>query len=260
MPYKGLADGTIVNTLTMADSDWAAIHVPARRRAVEIRCAVAACAVPMYPKERNFPAPVGVVRYFCHWPGAAGEGRCGGESVGHLALKAVLARSSAGAGWTVDVEVSFDGGRVDVLATRDGHAHVWEAQLSPLGVDTAVARHAAYTALGEPTWVHVGSVPWRRAVPSLELGEVDDEMNAFTVVDGVYALDGTDGVGRLGPQPLDLAVPRVLDGRYDYLPTERRDGDGVYGIYWDRLAGTSEETARSRLGRRGDQGCDHQSR
>jgi hypothetical protein len=42
----------------------------------------------------------------------------------------------------------------------------------------------------------------------------------------------------------------VLDGRYVYLPTERRDGDGVYGMYWDRLAGADEETARSRLRRR----------
>jgi hypothetical protein len=251
MPLSALVDGVKVNALTVADTDWETIHLPARLRAVEIRCAAPACRARMYPQVRVYPAPIGELRCFAHWPGETTGAGCAGESAGHLELKAQVARSAASAGWDVEVEVRFAGGVCDVVATLAGRAHAFEAQLSPQGVAQAVERTSRYAAeYGSVTWLHPGAVPWRRMVPALQLGEVDDGMSIFAIVGGVYALDGSADDGILPPHPLDLAVPRLLDGRYVWLPSERRDDTGTYGMHWDRLAGGDETEARNRVRKR----------
>jgi hypothetical protein len=245
MPYKALVDGSRVNSLTLPDRDWLTIHVPARVRSAEIHCLI--CGARMYPQVRVYPPPIGELRCFGHWPGE-GDRQCLGESIGHLALKAEVARASERAGWTTDVEVSFPGGRCDVVATRNGTAHAFEAQLSPLAVDAAVDRNQRYVSnFGQVTWLHPGRVPWRRQVPALQLGEVDDDQAGFTIVGGVSAL--ADDEDPLPPHPLILAVPRLLEGRYVYVWEARAD-ESAWGTYWDRFAGVSEDTARRRVRRR----------
>ncbi|KAA5541882.1 hypothetical protein FYK55_16935 [Roseiconus nitratireducens] len=95
------------------------------------------------------------------------------ESLEHLRAKEHLAIGGAKAGWQIDVEVSGDGWRADVLATRNESKVAFEVQWSSQTLNETERRHARYVGSGiRCAWlfrkIPKGALP-NRDVPMFEI-------------------------------------------------------------------------------------------
>jgi hypothetical protein len=232
---KALVDGLLVNLMDDGDQLWTFL----RREAPPIVCV--GCGGKAHTRELNFGLLT--VRTFAHNPGF-GE-RCRllgdvGESAEHEVLKEAIVKTARSSGWQADIEVISPDEKVraDVVCSRNGRTHSWEAQLASLNRRLANERHEKYVhTWGNTTWVHTRSRDWSKDIPCVR---VDDDTQE-TVVGGIYADDG--GEVPVPPTPLVAYVPRILNN------------DGIqyllepFGFYRD-LGATPHTRRRSGLRRR----------
>lgn len=183
-----IADTWVVAPLVAADQ-WVTIRA-LPRGAIRL----AGCDHVAYPRVSRLGT-----RHFVH---ATDCGAHAPESVEHLHVKSIVARSAAGCGWSVRVEAPGPGWTADVLAESAAGRVAFEVQRSAQTARTYLQRQRRYAGSG------VRSVWFVSAVPTgLPLGDV---VPAFLVRDWEavpQAVVSGRGVG------LPLVVAALLEGR-----------------------------------------------
>lgn len=229
---RAIVDGYEVD-FTRTDADIDAIWDAMRREGLDGVCP--GCSGRVHT--RATPYGLGVIRVFAHNPGY-GE-RCrmlGGTGEGplHEALKEHIVRTARAGGWQVDVEVvsPCEKVRADVLCTKDGRTHSWEAQLAGINRRDVNQRHERYVhTWGDTTWVHTGHREWSKDIPCVRVDEEEQRI----VVGGIYV----NAEERVPEAPLALYVPRILDRNQIVYVTD------PFGYYQDSSIAPSEKPKKA---------------
>lgn len=172
---------------------------------------------------------------FAHNPGAAREcSLAAGESVAHMALKALIFKAAQAApGWTATVEQPLDGidpvtkrpPVVDVFAARTGGARDdrgFEVQLSPMPEAVAENRHLVRASQLQCSWVTPVKPKWADRIPWHRI-DVTEDVTKTLVVDGVVTRTpnprGGDDYTRAEPFPERAMVRQWLSGEMRWVGT-----------------------------------------
>lgn len=209
MPLKAKINGQVVRAPLVAPDEWAAIQN--QRPLVEMCC----CTAKGYMRVR-----LGTQHFVhlnrpddCIWQP---------ESPEHEALKTLVMRTLADAGWDADIEVPGPDRRwiADVLATKNRAKLAFEIQLSPITHAELFRRHRAYAECGvRGCWFVKG--PVGRDF----YGEPSTDEPVFWLRQGVKAGDGTsDFMVSINPQhilPVDEAVRALLRKQFQWCDRKR---------------------------------------